>query len=236
MTTNKNAINVGIVSACLATVAALSIGNSPARATPLQGTPSSKATAAISETQLVAATTGAAWETILSNTLHTANKKDLFVDVALEAGLMTRTVAASKGGNKDTSVAKAEVRVRCMIDGEMAYPGEIILNSRTQTLSATLDGLISSCFIIDDNGDVVLDEDCVEPEEIELILSTMSAHSYNFIYEDCLSGVHTFEIQTRVVTDTEAQQGEASALAMVGRGSVTVEEVRMANNEVIDLD
>ena len=235
MTTIKKVITVGVASSCLAAVAALAIGNSPARATSLQGTPSAKATAAISETHLVAATTGAGWDTILSNTLHTANKKDLFVDLSLEAGLMTRTVSSSRGGSKDTSLAKAEVRVRCMIDGELAYPGEIILNSRTQVLSATLDGLISSCFIIDDNGDVVLDEDCVEPEEIELILSTMSAHSYNFIYPDCDSGVHTFEIQSRVVTETEVQQGQASALAMVGKGSVTVEAVRMANDEIIEL-
>lgn len=239
MTTTKNALGIGIASVCLAAVATLAIGNMPLRASPLlpppQSTPSAKATATISQTQLVKATTGAAWETVLSNTLKTPNKKDLFVDVSLEAGLMTRTVASSKGGNKDTSVAKAEVRVRCMIDGKMAYPGEIILNSRTQELSATLDGLISSCFIIDQDGHVVLDPTCVQPEQIELILSTMSAHSYNFIYPDCLSGVHTFEIQTKVVTDTAVQNGEASAEAMVGKGSVTVEEVRMANNEVIEL-
>jgi len=236
MKTGRNATTIGIASCALAAVAVLATGNAPLRATAAQSSPSAKATAAISQTQLVAATASAEWDTILSNTIHTPNKKDLFVDVSLEAGLMTRTMAASRGGNKDTSVAKAEVRVRCMIDGEMAYPGEIILNSRTQELSATLDGLISSCFIIDENGNVVLDEDCVEPEEIELVLSTMSAHSYNFIYPDCGTGVHTFEIQTKVVTETATQEGEASALAMVGRGSAAVEAVRMANDEVIELE
>lgn len=239
MRTTTKIPSLRMVSVALAAGAVLALGTAPLRATSApQSTPSAKATAAISQTQLVNATTAAGWNTILSNTLKTSNKKDIFVNVALEAGLMTRTLTQSKGGNKSTSTAEAEVGVRVMVDGLEAYPGEIVLASRKQELSAKLDGLISSCFFIDENGNVVLDEECVEPEEIELVLSTMSAHAFNFIYPDCGPGVHTFEVQTRVKTSTDATTGtgsESSAFAMVGRGSASVEEVRFANNEDIEL-
>jgi hypothetical protein len=219
----------------LAAATVLAVSASPVLATAPGGTPAAKATAAISQTQLLSPTTNAAWSTILSNTIRTANQKDLFIDCALETGLMTQTQTSSHGGNKDTSTATAEVAVRVLIDGAPAYPGEIIFDSRTQELSATLEGIIGSCFHIDDNGNVVLDPDCVQPEQIELIQSTMSASSYNFIYPNCPAGVHTFDVQARIKTSTSTQQGTASALAMVGRGSCAVEEVRMANDEVIDL-
>jgi hypothetical protein len=219
----------------LAAALVLTITSRPALATPPGSTPAAKATASISQTQLLSPTTNAAWSTILSNTIHTANQKDLFVDCSLETGLLTRTVTSSHGGNKDTSTASAEVDVRVLIDGVVAYPGEIIFESRTQELSATLEGIIGSCFHIDGSGNVVLDPDCVQPEEIGLVQSTMSASSYNFIYPDCAAGVHTFAVQARIKTSTSSQQGSASAMAMVGRGSCTVEEVRMANDEVIEL-
>ena len=63
----------------------------------------------------------------------------------------------------------------------------------------------------------------------------MSANSFNFLYPNCNSGVHTFKIQAKIKTSTTVQEGEAQAFAMVGRGSCTVEEVRMANDEVIEL-
>jgi hypothetical protein len=222
--------------AALGAAAVLTLGIVPLRATPSSGTPAAKVTAAVSQTQLLTATAVAGWDTILSNTIKTPNQKDLFIDVSLESGLVTRTAAQSHGGHKDTSVASAEVRVRVLIDGHVAYPGEVIFAGRTQELSATLDGLISSCFIVDENGNVVLDEDCVEPEEIELILSTMSANAFNFVYPDCGTGVHTFEVQARVETSTDVQEGEAEAFAMIGRGSCTVEEVRMVNDEDIELE
>ena len=225
-----------IALAALAAAAVLTLGISPLRATSsAAGTPAAKVTAAVSQTQLLTATAAAGWDTILTNTIKTPNQKDLFIDVSLESGLMTRTTVQSHGGNKDTSVASAEMRVRVLIDGHVAYPGEIIFASRTQELSATLDGLISSCFVVEENGNVVLDEDCVEPEEIELILSTMSANAFNFVYPDCGTGVHTFEVQAKVKTSTSTQQGGAAALGMVGRGSCTVEEVRMVNDEDIEL-
>src|SRR5262245_12076216 len=115
MRNTTKATSLKFASVALAGIGALAVATSPSLAIAPAGTPSAKATAAISQTQLVTATAAAGWDTILSNTLHTANQKDLFVDVSLESGLMTRTVASSKGGHRDTSVASAEVRVRCLI-------------------------------------------------------------------------------------------------------------------------
>jgi len=199
------------------------------------GTPSAKATAAISQTQLLAATKNVGWSTILSNTIHTASQKDLFCNVSIETGLMTSTTSSSKNGHGDTSTAKAEVTVRCLVDGKVAYPGEIVFGSRMQELTATLEGIIGSCFRVDSNGNVILDENCVNPEEIKLVLSTMEANSFNYIYPNCTAGTHTLQVQAKISTDTTVQSGSASAFAFVGKGSATMEEVRMANNEVIEL-
>jgi len=221
--------------AALAGIGALAIGARPTLAVAPAGSPSAKATAAISQTQLLAATRTAGWSTILSNTIHTASQKDLFCDVSIETGLMTSTTSSSRGGKSDTSTSKAEVAVRCLVDGKVAYPGEIIFGSRTQELTATLEGIIGSCFRVDSNGNVILDENCVQPEEIKLVLSTMEANSFNFIYPNCTSGTHTLQVQAKINTDTTVQSGSASAFAFVGKGSATLEEVRMANNEVIEL-
>ena len=200
-------------------------------AAPIVPRASAKATCAMSETTLIDLTTAQAWTTILSNEIKTANKSDLFCDVSLETGLVTKTMVASKGGKKDTSTADAEIRVRCLINGQEAFPGEVVFGARTQEMSATFQGLIAECFSVDEEGNVVLDETCVEPEELELITSTMDANSFNFVFGDCPSGSHTIEVQAMVQTSAYAEDGVASAFGLVGKGTTTVEEVRMVQNE-----
>ena len=90
---------------------------------------------------------------------------------------------------------------------------------------------------VDSNGDTIitiLECELVE-EEIELILRTMNANAFNFIVENLESGVHTVEVQAFINTDGHAMAGEIDAKATIGKGSVTIEQVRMANNEEIEL-
>jgi hypothetical protein len=47
-----------------------------------------------------------------------------------------------------------------------------------------------------------IDEDCLQPETLELVLDTMTATSFNFIETDLGSGVHTVEVQTSIATGT----------------------------------
>ena len=207
--------------------------SSTANAAPAPVAASAKATCAVSDVHLMSTAKAAQWQTVLSNTIKTSNKSDLFCDVSLESGIITKTMVASKGGKQDTSRADAEIRVRCMIDGKYAYPGEVVFASRSQEMSATFQGLIADCFSLDADGNVVLDEECVEPEELELVLSTMAANSFNFIYPDCESGMHTIEIQAMIQTSEYAEDGVADAYGTIGKGSATIEQVRMVNDEIV---
>ena len=200
--------------------------------------PSAKATAKLSNITLISWTdeNSAEWTNLLSNSIKTANQKDLFIDVSLECGIYSQTLVKSKGGNKDTSTAEACIKVRVLVDGVPAEPGEVVFSRRYQELSATLEGMIFDALGIDDLDNLVLDESLVTPEEIELILETLAANSFNFVCADLSSGIHELEVQAKISIDSSAQQGNASAEAMVGKGSVTVEEVRLIKDEDILLD
>jgi len=207
-----------------------------------QSQPSAKATAKVSNLTLVdwttASTTG--WQTLLENTIKTANMKDLFISASFEVGLYTDTLVKSKNMVTDTSTADAAVRVRVLLDGNVVKPvepGEVTYGRRKQTLSATLEGAIGTCLVFNPtNGTVSVDESCVQPEIIQLILETMDAASFNFVAADVPQGVHTISVQAAIENSTTAQLGSATAKALVGKGAVTIESVRLIKNEdVVDL-
>src|SRR5206468_10130528 len=111
-----------------------------------QSQPSAKVTAKTANLTLLPETTGTGgWQTLLSNTIKTANQKDLFVSASFEVGLYTDTLVKSKNMVSDTSSADAAVRVRVLLDGNPVEPGEVTYGRRKQTLSATLEGAIGGC-------------------------------------------------------------------------------------------
>ena len=189
-------------------------------------------------TLLPKTTTSGDWVTLLSNVIKVPNQKDLFIGASLEVGLYTDTQAKSKNMVPDTSTAVAEVKVRVLIDGNEASPvepGEVVFGRRSQTLSATLEGAISGCLSIVTNLDgslsIVVDPNCVTPEVIQVILDTTDAASFNFVAVDVPVGVHTISVQAKVSLNTQYQTGSAEASALVGKGSMTVESVRLIKNE-----
>ncbi len=229
---NKKIIAIGLA---IVLVLALGVGGVSAA-----GYPSSKATAKITDIDAVnlvpTGTTVMGWTTILEQDIKTPNKKDLFIDVSLEAGLYTMTHVKSKGGTKDESMAKAVIKVRVWVGDELAYPGEVVFASRAQTLKAWFQGMVEDALVPDGNGGWIIDPELLEPEELELILETMNANSFNFIMPDLTSGVQTIKVQVMVASTTDWQEGSADAWATVGNGSVTVELVRMINqSETLDL-
>lgn len=206
-----------------------------------EGEPAAKATCQVSEIVLIDSTTQSDWTTLLSSGLRTANQKDLFIDASFESGLYTRTLVKSKSGTSDTSSAESAIRVRILVDGVQAYPGEVIFENRKQTLTAKLQGLLTdadgnTCLSADpDTGVITIDETCLLPEEIELVLDTMSANSFNFVMDNLTAGYHTIEVQAKIDTNTSVQEGEAEALATIGKGAVTIEEVRLVKDEDVTL-
>ena len=198
-----------------------------------QSQPSSKATAKVG-TIAILDQTDMAWTTVLANNIRTPNQKDLFIDVSLECGLYTKTLVKS-AGSKDTAKAEAGVYVQVLVDGDPAYPGEVVFCRRTQELTALFGGIMEACTDLNGDGIITYDECTWTPEELELVLDTMNANSFNFILDDLSSGVHTVEVQARISSVTEAGAGAAEAKATIGKGSMTVEEVRLIQNEDIVL-
>jgi hypothetical protein len=213
---------------------------------------SAKDTVQVSSMGLVNATAdNGGWQTILGSanpfaanalTIRTSQQKDLIFTAALECGIYTRTLAKSSGGNKDTSKAEAEVQIRIKVDPGTAQertadPGVVTFCNRYQELSAALQGILElACS--DSNGDGQLDAcnlDVVSPEEIELVLKTLNANAFVFALDDLGSGVHNVIVEARITSANEYQLGEASAWALIGKGGISVEEVRLIKGSIIDI-
>ena len=200
--------------------------------------PSAKVTAKTSRITLIPPTqTTSGWTDVLTNTIKTSNQKDLFVGTSFEVGLYTKTIVKSKNMVSDTSTARGSVQVRVLVDGVPAEPGAVVFGRRSQTLSATLEGQIGGALTVDPTtGSIVVDPALVNPETIELILRTMDAASFNFVALNVPQGVHTVTVQARINTGGSAEEGEFEARALVGKGSVTVESVRLIKDANVILE
>jgi len=211
------------------------------------GMPASKATAQVKDLTILnwtgPAENATPWTTILEQNIKTPNQKDLFIDVSLESGLYTKTLVKSKRNYEgdpdwDTSTAHAKIDVRVIIDNgtadeRAASPGEVVFNYREQTLSAKFMGIFTGeCLEVNQTtGNVTINYTCLEPEELDLILDTMSANSFNFVIDQLTPGVHTISVQARIDANGSAEEGEFDARAIIGRGSVIIEVVRMIQGE-----
>ena len=83
---------------------------------------------------------------------------------------------------------------------------------------------------------IVVNPTCVLPETIQLILDSMDAASFNFVAVDVPQGIHTITVQARIDTTGSAQTGSWTALGTVGKGSMTVESVRLIKSPNVILD
>ena len=83
---------------------------------------------------------------------------------------------------------------------------------------------------------LVLNPDLVKPETIELIQDSMNAASFNFVAVDVPQGFHIISVQARIGVQGSAQTGTWSALGTVGKGSMTVESVRLIKDPSVILD
>jgi len=191
------------------------------------------------------------WTTILTQNIKTPNQKDLIIDVSLETGLYTRTLVRSKRNSADdeewdSSTAHAKIMVRVGVDGAyatvgvgeeqeagVAFPRAVTFNEREQTLSAKFMGIFTAeCIEVNpDTGVVTINYECLEPEELDLILNTMSANSFNFVVADLTPGEHVITVEAKIIANGAAEEGKYEAMAMVGQGSVVIELVRMVKGE-----
>jgi len=203
------------------------------------------------------------WFTVMKASLKTSTNKSLFINPSLITGLYTNT--QTKGGSgSQTATAIASVAVRVLLDcANCASSGEaqvgaasfalagqpdsggsgIVYDARIQQLNTTLGQAITdSCLTF---ADGVLTNTC-EPELIDLILATSSAHSFNFIMTQVGAGVHTITVQARLDTGNVCYNNSGAvttcsstavvnttlassvSAALFGLGSLTVVPVQLA--------
>jgi hypothetical protein len=238
----KTLIACGASALVLGTIVATLAG---APAASGEGLPSAKAAVAISELiNLSAADTdgtpqSTGWVNVLSTQIKTSSQKDLVFDAALQCGIVTDTTVKSSGGAVSASTARANIAVRVLVDGVPAQPDQsidatketaegVVYCDRIQTLAAKFAGL--DCTTDLATGAVT----CATEEELQLILRTLNAHSFNFAKSDVGTGVHDIVVQAKASANVNFDDGNmAGAEAFAGAGSLSVEEVRLVKGTEI---
>lgn len=199
------------------------------------------------------------WFTVMNASLKTSNTTDLFMSPSLVTGLFTETqVKGGTSGTSQTAAATGSVAVRVLIDcTNCASPGAaqagtasyaaaaqpdpkgsgIVFDARIQQLTATLGQVITSACLLTNS--------CTD-EQIDLLLDTTSAHSFNYVLLNVGSGTHNITVQARLdagqvctnnnsngtggvtCTNVNTSLGSSVAAALFGVGSVIVQPVHLA--------
>lgn len=188
-------------------------------------------------------TTDTEWVNVLTTHIKTPNDKELAIGVSLQCGLVTDTTVRSKNGDLDSSASRGKIAVRVELtqpDGTVVYAQphngaaletDIALDAdgvtycdRYQKLDARFSGLTCTADLT--TGVVT----CLDSEELQLVLKTLSAHHFNFLHANAVSGVHKVSVQARAQAGFllgGTKLGEASAEAFVGAGVLSVETIRL---------
>ncbi len=160
---------------------------------------------------------------LLSTTIKTPNssKTALLIRPSLVTGLFTKS-KATKAGTEE--IAVAGVKVRVLLDGKIVAPGTpvggtgasdgfVSYDKRFQRLSTNAFNKLDDCEAPDGTP---------EPCEIELILSTLGAHSMDFVAGNVGGATHDIVVEWKL-QPTAANAAEA---ACVGPGVLTVQQVK----------
>jgi len=155
----------------------------------------------------------------------------LLVGGSLETSILTNT-STTGGGGKQQASATGSVIVTMLVDGQsapvgctsacpigLAYPPTVTFDERMQSLTTNLGSICSTVL-----GVIT----CTTPESIQLILSTTSAHSFNFIVPLLAGGTHTIQFMITASTDATASSllAGSQATVAVGVGSLTAQVVK----------
>jgi len=155
----------------------------------------------------------------------------LLVGGSLQTTILTNTYTTGGGGKQQAS-ATGSVVVMMLVDGNaapvgcttncptgVAYPAWVTYDARTQTLTTNLGNICTTA-----SGVLT----CTSPESIQLLLSTTSAHSFNFIVPGLSAGTHTIQFMIAVSTDATPSSllVGAEASVAIGVGSLTAQVVK----------
>jgi hypothetical protein len=179
---------------------------------------------------------------VMATALSNPQSSSYLINASLVTGLLTNTTVTSNGGSKSSGSATGSVQVGVILDGNFdsnghylgggsyAYPGLLSFDTRTQTLTATLGQALTGCTVV--NG--IAQCTGFTQEQIQLVLDTTSAHSFEFILPNVgvapNSSPHRIDVVAQVSSSTLASGlGSALASACYGAGSVVVDTVRLGH-------
>ena len=161
--------------------------------------------------------------TLLETTLRTPNSQ--FTALNIRPSLVSGLYTSTKVDETTTeSTAWAGLQVRVLVDGKVVAPGTpvgaiagaedgwVYYNKRWQQINQNFLGLIAACA-----DDVTIN--C----SLELIQSTLSANSLDFVIANVGGGDHTIKVEWRF-EDGNTTGGNAAAC--VGPGVLTVTQVK----------
>jgi hypothetical protein len=166
------------------TVAAMGLGAILAGQAVAGSMPNAKAGIASGNMAVLNAAAGPS-DALLTSYIKVPQDKDLVFDLSAECGLYTRTLARSKGGNKDTASAEASVRMNVVVTDEdgnekFAYPGGpgegVTFCSRAQELSAEFQGIFQTG---EEYEALLVVEDNTGDGDINMIVDTCDAGFYD---------------------------------------------------------
>ncbi len=208
------------------------------------------------------ATNNGQWFTVMNSSLKASTNKAFFISPSLVTGLYTNTQVKGNTAttSSETATAVGSVSVRVLLDctncaavgaaqslpavaamyGQPDPSGKgVVFDARIQQLTATLGRAINDACLVTGIS-------TCPPETIALVLSTTSAHTFNFIMNQVGAGAHTVTVQARLdagaicygdngtagpcsstqVVNTALASSISAAL--FGVGSVTVIPVQLA--------
>lgn len=134
-------------------------------------------------------------------------------------GLLTKTKLAT-----DVLTSAAHVGIEVCVDLDQG-----MINGQTDPYCVTYDKrfqqLSSNLFttLLRDCDPVLAD---IQPCELELVLSTLAAHSYNFVGHNIPGGIRTVTVDVNFL-DVDSTSGNEAAC--IGPGSVTITQVKVFN-------
>lgn len=191
------------------------------------------------------------WIEIMSKPVKLSNSQSLFVSPSLVSGLYTRTRTKTTTGTTSTAVAMGAVYLRAALLDQAGNEIEaaptssctsnifgcvdpasnekfgVVLDSRLQSLTQDL----STCVIDVTSIDGTNNGSCTFTSVIDLITSTASANTFNFIFPNVGQGTYTLKIYAAVASSAEViGSGSSVGAAAFGLGSVTAESVRLVHD------
>ncbi len=198
----------------------------------------------------VPATNSTGWRNIMKTAIQVNSQGDLAADLAMQCALVTDTTVSSKNLTQDVSEAQAGIRFRVALypwtsDGKLGekplryfqpqtevvpYPTKfdtiddqgsragVTYCDRYQKLAAKFAGF--NCTTDPLTGVY----SCLDPEELQLVISTLDAHAFNFFTTDLPSGRYWIVVEGKA---DAAALDQAGAKAMAGLGSLMVEKIRL---------